>query len=188
MVSEEKQNNNLNNFFKEEYHSLKNYVRSKIEHTTESDAEDIIQDVALRIFSRPSDALPIKNIGGFVYNAIKNRVIDILRTKKERIYDEEKVEKLWSEFTDMFYEDTNDRKYSKELKNKLKIAITELKPGYRDIILAVDFEGYTYKEISKETGIPPGTLMSRRHRAMSLLLKNLEVEKKYKNLNYEKYR
>ncbi len=172
MVSEKQPNNNLNTFFKEEYSSLKGYVRSKIAHTTESDAEDIIQDVALRILSRPTDALPIKNIGGFVYNAIKNRIIDLMRTKKERIYDEKTLEHLWTEFTQMFYDGTAEQ-YPDQLKNNLKTAIMELKPAYRYIILAVDFEGYTYREIADETGIPAGTLMSRRHRAMSILLKNL---------------
>jgi RNA polymerase sigma-70 factor (ECF subfamily) len=63
------------------------------------------------------------------------------------------------------------------LKEKLKEAIAALKPVYSDIIVAVDFEGYTYKEISNQTGIATGTLMSRRHRALSILLKKLKSEK-----------
>ncbi|ASV29993.1 RNA polymerase sigma factor [Maribacter cobaltidurans] len=177
MVSRKQQNNNLTDFFEEEYSSLKGYVRSKITHTAESDAEDIIQDVALRIFSRPLDALPIQNIGGFVYNAIRNRIIDVMRTKKERIRNEKTLELLWTEFASMFYEDFSEE-YPDQLKEKLQQAIAELKPVYRDIVIAVDFEGYTYREISKQTGIPTGTLMSRRHRAMSLLLKKLELVKK----------
>lgn len=177
MVSEKQPNNNLNNFFKEEYQSLKRYVHSKIDYTAESDAEDIIQDVALKIFSRPIDALPIKNIGGFVYGAIRNKIIDVMRVKKERIYDEKAVEDLWTTFADLFYGAT-DNNYPEHLKDSLKNAVMNLKPVYRDIVLAVDFEGYTYKEIAEETGIPEGTLMSRRHRAMSLLLKNLESKNK----------
>lgn len=177
MVTKKQQNNNLAEFFEEEYSSLKGYVRSKIKHTAESDAEDIIQDVALRIFSRPLDALPIQNIGGFVYNAVRNRIIDIMRAKKERIDDEKSLEILWTEFASMFHDDFHEE-YPEQLKEKLKDAITALKPDYRDIIIAVDFEGYTYQEISRQTGIPPGTLMSRRHRAMSLLLKKLKDVKK----------
>ena len=170
-----KENNNLNKFFKEEYSSLKNYVRSKIDHTSESDAEDIIQDVAVRIFSRPKDALPIHNIGGFVYSAIRNKIIDIMRSKKERVYDnEQEVEHLWTAFTALYYQNT-DNKYTDDLKKQLKQAIFQLKQPYRDIILAVDFEGYTYREISEETGISQGTLMSRRHRALSSLQKNLKT-------------
>ncbi|HET8736907.1 MAG TPA: sigma factor-like helix-turn-helix DNA-binding protein, partial [Pricia sp.] len=67
------------------------------------------------------------------------------------------------------------------LKNELKKALGNLKPHYRDIIVAVDFEGYGYKQIAMETGIPQGTLMSRRHRALSILLKDLETKKEIAN-------
>lgn len=177
MVSKKQQQSNLTNFFEVEYNSLKSYVRSKIRQTADSDAEDIIQDVALRIFSRPLDALPIHNIGGFVYNAIRNRIFDIMRVKKERVDDERTLERLWIEFAGLFYENVPDF-YSDDLKEQLKSAIGELKPFYKDIIIAVDFEGYTYKEIAERTGIPPGTLMSRRHRAMAILMKKLELIKK----------
>lgn len=175
MVSDKKPNTILSNFFKEEYQSLKGYVHSKIEYTSESDAEDIIQDVALKLFSRPSDALPINNIGGFVYSAIRNKIIDVMRTKKERIYGEKAVEDLWVAFADLFYR-SSENTYPEHVKDNLKSAVINLKPVYRDIVLAVDFEGYTYREISEETGISQGTLMSRRHRAMSLLLKHLETK------------
>ena len=79
------------------------------------------------------------------------------------------------EFAEVFY-DAPDNQYSEEMKNHLKYAIQSLKPDYRDIIIAIDFEGYSYKEISLETGIPEGTLMSRRHRAISLLFKELEIK------------
>lgn len=174
----EQNEHNLTHFFKEEYQALKGYVRSKIEHTSESDAEDIIQDVALRIFSRPPESLPITNIGGFVYHAIKNKIIDTMRTKKERIRNTDELEVLWTEFASLFYESDTDN-YNSELKSQLKNAIISLKPSYRDIIVAVDFEGYTYKEIAEETGIPSGTLMSRRHRAIAILSKHIEINKEH---------
>lgn len=166
----------LTNFFKDEYHALQGYVRSKIDDTTDGDAEDIIQDVALRIFSRPEDAIPITNVTGFVYHAIRNKIIDIMRTKKGRNNEEEDLEYLWGEFTERFYSGENEQ-YSATLKSKLKVALQELRPEYQDIIMAVDFEGYTYREISEETGISPGTLMSRRHRALSILSKTLNRTK-----------
>ncbi|KQC30424.1 RNA polymerase sigma factor [Flagellimonas eckloniae] len=175
MVSNKENYNNLSDFFDEEYHSLKGYVQSKINNTTERDAEDIVQDVALRIFSRPQDAIPITNIGGFVYSAIKNRIIDIMRTKKETKYDSEGIDTKWAEFAELFYGNA-DNTYSEEMKNQLQMAIMKLKPSYRDIIIAVDFEGYTYREISEQTNISPGTLMSRRHRAISILFRDLKLK------------
>ncbi len=73
--------------------------------------------------------------------------------------------------------DKPDNSYSEQMKDELKKTILSLKPYYRDIIIAIDFEGYTYREISLETGIPEGTLMSRRHRAISLLYKKFETKK-----------
>ncbi len=174
-------NNNLSQFFKEEYQSLKGYVRSKIDDTADSNAEDILQEVALKVFSRAEDAVPINNIAAFVYNAIRNKIVDVLRTRKAKQYDEDRVAELWEEFSGLFYSDDAENK-NPELEQALKEALLQLKPVYRDIILAVDFEGYSYREITAQTGIAQGTLMSRRHRALSLLHKKLN---KKKNKIYE---
>lgn len=175
MASETDNEKQLQAFFDSEYHNLKAYVHSKIENDADRDADDIIQDVALKIFSRKS-ILPINNIGGFVYYSIKNKIIDIMRKGKKTTNIDEDLENQLSGFTDDFY-DNSEKAYSDEMKAALKEAIFNLKPHYREIILAIDVEGYSYKEISEETGIPTGTLMSRRHRAISILFKILENKK-----------
>ena len=180
MAAKTENRNNLASFFNEEYHSLRTYVQSKIRDTSERDAEDIVQDVALRVFSKADDILPINNIGGFVYSAIRNRIIDIMRGKKERKYPSEDIDGQWRDFAELFYGDA-DNSYSPEMEMALQTAVGELKQPYRDIIIAVDFEGYSYKEIAAQTGIPSGTLMSRRHRALSLLSKHLENIKELKS-------
>lgn len=173
---QESDQNKLTSFFNEEYHSLRAYVKSKIEDSTDRDAEDIVQDVAVRIFSRPVDAMPITNIAGFVYNSVRNRIIDLMRSKKGNSYASEDVDQQWQEFAELFYCDA-DNTYAPEVVGALRRAIDQLRSEYRDIIIAIDFEGYTYREIALETGISPGTLMSRRHRALSVLAKVLEKEK-----------
>ncbi|KAB7528845.1 sigma-70 family RNA polymerase sigma factor [Flagellimonas olearia] len=181
MAAKTENRNNLTTFFNEEYHSLRMYVQSKIRNTSERDAEDIVQDVALRIYSRADDLNPINNIGGFVYSAIRNRIIDIMRGRKEHKYPAEEIDRQWQDFAEAFYGDA-DNSYSPALEEELKKAVAALKPAYRDIIIAIDFEGFTYKEIAERTGIPTGTLMSRRHRAMSVLLNNLENSKESKSI------
>lgn len=171
---------NLRSFFDDEYHSLKAYARSRIDDTADRDAEDIVQEVALKLFSRADSLSPIDNIAGFVYNSIRNKIIDLMRKKKKEISLEEDMEKRLFEFTELLYGKT-DNEYSEEMKNELKKAIGRLKPVHRHIIIAIDFEGYNYRELSEETQIPQGTLMSRRHRALSILLKELETKKQ--NIN-----
>lgn len=176
MTSDTKNYNNLKTFFSEEYHSLKAYAKSRIDDSVDRDAEDIVQDVALSIFSRADSASPINNIAGFVYHSIRNKIVDLMRTKKETSRIENEMETRLIEFTELFY-GKSDNAYSEDMKASLKEAIGNLKATYRNIVVAIDFEGYTYKEVSLETGIPEGTLMSRRHRALSILLKKLEHKK-----------
>lgn len=172
MTSETENEQQLKTFFSDEYHNLKAYVHSKIEDSTDRDAEDIIQDVALKILSR-NQRSPVNNIAGFFYHSIKNRIIDLMRKKQRYTHAEDSFESQFTNFVELFYSNS-DNAYSEEMKIKLKEAIFSLKPPHRDIILAVDIEGYSYREIAEETGIPEGTLLSRRHRAISQLHKKLE--------------
>jgi len=164
----------LKDFFSEEYHSLKNYVNSRIKETANRSAEDIIQDVAVKLFSGADRYEPINNVAGFVYRSIRNRIIDVMRTNKPT----ESIENDADFFglTEMLHQSTDNNHPSERMIAILKTSIDQLKPQYRDIIIAIDFEGYTYKEIAIETGIPPGTLMSRRHRAIGVLYKKLNAE------------
>ncbi len=181
MNPESENNKKLKDFFGKEYHALKAYVNSKIRANADRDAEDIIQDVALKLFTGADRYSPINNVAGFVYYAIKNKIIDVMRTNNKQVINHEsQSEAKLVEFASLLY-DTSDNYYAEQMKDELKKAILSLKPDYRDIIIAVDFENYTYKEIALETGVPVGTLMSRRHRAISLLYKNLKHKKEIIN-------
>lgn len=163
----------LKDFFGEEYQSLKAYVSSRIRDTASRTAEDIIQDVALKLFSGADRYGPINNVAGFVYRSIRNKIIDVMRTSKPD--DVVEIDSDLIELAEFIHQSNNDYTSEKTIE-VLKNTIVQLKAPYRDIIMAVDIEGYTYKEISIKTGIPEGTLMSRRHRAIGILYKKLERE------------
>ena len=166
----------LKAFFGREYYALKTYVNSRIQDTSNRTAEDIIQDVALKLFSGADRYAPINNVAGFVYRSIKNRIIDVMRTSKPTVTNSIDIDNNLLNLTEVLHQ-TNEDHVSDEMISVLKEAISQLKPVYRDIVIAVDIEGYAYKEISKETGIPEGTLMSRRHRAIGMLYKKLDINK-----------
>ncbi|MCK8479642.1 RNA polymerase sigma factor [Psychroserpens algicola] len=180
-MNQSENNKKLNTFFNEEYSSLKSYVSSNLKASVNKDAEDIIQDVALKLFTSADRYSPINNVAGFVYRAIRNKIIDVMRSSKRPhvSYDTQNEAKL-TELTHLIYDTASDI-YPEQMKQELKNAIINLKPNYKHIIIAIDFEGYTYKEIEKETGVPIGTLMSRRHRAISLLYKTLKSKQEIIN-------
>lgn len=174
MNLESENSKKLKDFFDREYQSLKIYVSTRIRDTANRNAEDIIQDVALKLFSGADRYAPINNVAGFVYRSIKNKIIDIMRTTKQTNSIE--IDSEFIDLAEILHQSTNNYT-SEKMISVLKNCIQQLKPTYRDIIIAVDFEGYSYKEISKETGIPEGTLMSRRHRAIGMLYKKIEINK-----------
>lgn len=172
-MSETENNKKLNAFFGKEYDRLKLYVSSRISDSADRDAEDIIQDVALKLFSRSNNSSPINNVAGFVYNSIKNKIVDIMRTRKNNTNIQDESESRLVEFMEMVYGDS-DNSYSEQMKLELIKTISKLKPHYKQIIIAIDFEGFSYRELSLKTGTPEGTLLSRRHRAISILNKDLK--------------
>lgn len=172
MTLESENNKKLKDFFAQEYQSLKSYVNYRIQANVNRDAEDIIQDVALKLFSSADRYSPIQNVAGFVYRSIRNRIIDIMRSpKRTSAYDDNDIKESESIDNDPNFDEVL---YSDELKARLHELVLNLKPDYRDIIIAYDFQGYSYKEISQDTGVSEGTLMSRRHRAIAMLHKQIE--------------
>ena len=176
-MSETENSKKLNTFFGTEYGRLKSYVHSKIEDSREADAEDIIQDVALKLFSRADSYSPINNVAGFVYHSIRNKIIDTMRGKRQSSNIQDKSEYELVELMDLFYGQA-DNTYSDRMKHELMKTISQLKPHYREIIIAKDLEGMSYRELAAATGVPEGTLMSRRHRALSILNKELKKIKR----------
>ncbi len=179
MTEQTENYNKLIRFFDAEYQALKGFINSRVDDTADRDAEDILQDVALKLFSKIDHLSPIDNIAGFVYRSVRNKIIDTMRTRKQRLDMDDTMEGPIAELAELFYGE-GEYADADELKEILKEALLSLKPEYREVIMAVDFENITYRELSIETGIPQGTLMSRRHRALSILLKELENKKKNK--------
>jgi RNA polymerase sigma-70 factor (ECF subfamily) len=141
---------------------------------TYSEADDIIQDVALKIFERPDNLSPVKNVAAFVFKAVRNKIIDIMRSSKKDFFPEAILNDFALESTSDLDDNSNDTYNNEEIRNALYNAIHSLKPKYKEIIIAIDFEGKSYKKLSKQMNVPIGTLLNRHHRALSVLTKQLE--------------
>jgi RNA polymerase sigma-70 factor (ECF subfamily) len=66
---------------------------------------------------------------------------------------------------------------------RLKAAIDQLRPEYRSVLLLWGVEGMKYREIAEVQEIPIGTVMSRLHRARSVLAKQLSELAEEKGLS-----
>ncbi len=184
MGSPKEQRSKFEVFFAREHQKSANYVRSLIIGTANLDAEDIVQDVALNIFTRVDFNSPVENVAGYIYRALRNKIIDIQRKKELPVDSMDKEEetkegRIIKQIPDT-EEEVPEIARNEAMQKKMMQAIEKLKPEQQEVIIATDFEGYTFEELSEETGVPIGTLLSRKHRAMAKLY-NMLTDKTINN-------
>lgn len=138
-----------------------------------AEAEDIIQDVALNLFSRPDISAPVENISSYIYRSIRNRIRDLYRKKEPH----ESLENSGHYEKEDFSEDEIEEDlFLEEISENLRSAFLELSPDQQAIIDATIYNGETFESLSKRWGIPIGTLLARKHRAITKLRKELNKQ------------
>ena len=157
--------NKVVEFFWTEYKKWVGYVRKLIDDTAERDAEDVVQDVMLHIFDRADIGAPIEYLSAYIYQSLRNRVVDLLRKRKET-----------SSLSDMILAssiDTADEFEKKELLDKIYQAMDYLNDEERAVVIATEFDGSSFREISEAWGVPLGTLLARKSRALKKIRQKL---------------
>jgi RNA polymerase sigma factor (sigma-70 family) len=171
------QKKSVDSFFRKEYKKLVNFVRMNLDDRYyDASPEDIVQDVVLSLVSRLNPDTQIGNLTGYIYRSLKNRIIDY-RKKKQRtvsmeIFTDRKSENyLKNTIADEAI--TEELDYTNLEPELLHQAIAQLRPDEQAVIIATEFEHHTFEELSGEWGVPLGTLLSRKHRALSKLYRIL---------------
>ena len=158
-------------FLASERDRLVRYVRRLIEDNAERDGEDIVQDVALSLLARTDVLVPIESLSAYVYQSLRNRVIDSLRSRKPSVpYDESDEEEGNGYIAYMLQEgdlDFDKEVTRAELRESIFEAIDGLPDDQKAIVVETEMNGRTFRELSEEWGIPLGTLLARKSRAIA---------------------
>src|SRR5258707_230557 len=111
--------------------------------TDSATAEDILQDVFVKIQSRLSKLEDPAKLQGWLYQIARNAIIDHYRTRKET-----------TEVPDSLpAEDPADDAEMEGLKAAFRRMIYNLTEPYRDALVLTEFEGLTQKELAERLGI-----------------------------------
>lgn len=159
----------IGEFFEENYHQFKRYLRSRFNELNEYDAEDIIQQTIMKLLYKGDDFLSINNLSSYVYTSLQNNARDHFK-KSNRI-------ELHGEYTvemEAGARTVEEEILLKELKAYLKQAIFSLDEDARYIFIETEIKGRSYKDIVDETGIKLGTWLSRKSRAKQKLREALQ--------------
>ncbi len=138
------------------------------------DAEDIAQDVFIRVFNMLDRYNPSFPFSSWLFRITSNLCIDFLRKTKRTIYSiDQPVEGRDGQMSRQFESDTIGPERKLELKEKMQYleeSISALPEKYRIIVILRHQEHLTYEQISEMLGIPLGTVKARIHRARKMIV------------------
>lgn len=156
---------------------LRNFIRRRV--ADEGDAEDILQEVFYETVEAYRGAHPVDLASAWFFQVARNRIIDLFRRKKpeslnEAINDEEGGELTLEDLLPS-PEAGPDAAYARAvLVEQLEDALEDVPDEQREVFLANEVEGRSFKEISEETGVAMSTLISRKRYAVRRLREKLE--------------
>ena len=157
---------------------LGNFIRRRVPDP--GDAEDILQDVFYELVEANRLLMPIEHVTGWLFRVARNRITDLFRKKRPENFSDVAVADEDDEL--LQFEDLlpspdagPEALYARNVfLEELELAIEELPDEQREVFVAHEFEGRSFKEMSAETGVSVNTLLSRKRYAVLHLRERLQ--------------
>lgn len=155
---------------------LLGFIRKRV--NSDADAEDILQDVWFQL-SAIINSQPVEQVGAWLYQVAKNKIIDRYRKKRERPWQTGADDGSdGPEMTGMVpaADDNPETEYQERMVWKqLYRALDELPAEQRDVFVWHELEGIPFSEIAALTGEPISKLVMRKRYAVLHLRKRLQI-------------
>lgn len=156
---------------------LRGFIRSRVPDVL--DAEDILQDVFYKLVEANRLLVPIEHITGWLFQVARNRITDQFR--KQRAQELNEAQALGEDGEELLLEDIlpsadagPDALYArKAMLAELEQALSELPQAQREVFLAHEVEGRSFKEMAAQTSASLNTLLSRKRYAVLYLRERL---------------
>src|SRR6267142_3378442 len=158
---------------------LRNFIRRRVDD--QNDADDILQDVFYELVEAYRLMKPIEKVGAWLFRVARNRIIDVFRKKRPEalpVQNERENENGEPQTLEDLLPSSDagpEAEYARSvLLDALDAALEDLPDDQRDVFVAHEIEGRSFKEISAETGVSVNTLLSRKHHAVLHLRRRLQ--------------
>jgi len=172
------QNRQISEIVAAERSRLRNFIRRRVPDP--ADAEDIVQEVFYELVEANRLLMPIEHVTGWLFRVARNRMTDLFRKKKPETFSDRAVEGEDGELLQI--EDLlpspdagPEALYVRSvLLDELEFALDELPDEQREVFVAHELEGRSFKELSAESGVSVNTLLSRKRYAVLHLRERLQ--------------
>ena len=165
------QDQRISEVVKREQARLLNFIRRRVPDPR--DAEDILQDVFYELVEASRLMQPLEQVTAWLYRVATNRIIDLFRKKKPVTLSDTE----WGTLDDLLpsLEEGPDAAYARTvLLDEIDAALDELPEEQREVFVAHELQGRSFKEIAESSGVGVNTLLSRKHYAVLHLRKRLQ--------------
>jgi RNA polymerase sigma factor (sigma-70 family) len=175
-----KQDQRISEAIEREQARLRNFIRRRV--ADRDDAEDILQDVFYELVEAYRLMKPVEQVTAWLFRVARNRIIDLFRKKsREALRNQppevtEDGETLPLEELLPSPDAGPDAAHARSvLLEELDAALDELPDEQREVFIAHELMGYSFKEIAARTGVSLNTLLSRKHYAVLYLRDRLQA-------------
>jgi RNA polymerase sigma factor (sigma-70 family) len=174
------QNRRISEILAREQAKLRQFIRKRVPN--EGDAEDIFQDVFYELVAAYRLMKPVEQAGAWLFRVARNRIIDLFRHKRPVVLGNGSIPlpengeaRQWEELLPS-PEAGPEALYARSiLLEELDAALDDLPEEQRDVFVAHELEGTSFKEMSETTGVSINTLLSRKRYAVLQLQRRLRA-------------
>jgi len=156
---------------------LRNFIRRRVPN--EADVEDLLQEVFYELVAANRLLMPIEYVTGWLFRVARNRITDLFRKKRPENFTDaagmdEEGELLQIEELLPSPDAGPEALYVRSvLLDELEHALAELPDDQREVFVAHELEGRSFKELSAKSGVNVNTLLSRKRYAVLHLRERL---------------
>jgi RNA polymerase sigma factor (sigma-70 family) len=173
-----RQDQRITDLVQREESRLRNFIRRRVPDPR--DAEDILQDVFSKLVEANRLLMPIEHVTGWLFRVARNRITDLFRKEQPESFSDAAVVDENQELLELedllpSPEAGPEALYARHLLlDELELAIAELPEEQREVFVAHEFEGQSFKEMAARTGVSVNTLLSRKRYAVLHLRDRLQ--------------
>lgn len=174
------QNRRISEILAREQARLRQFIRKRV--PDESDAEDIFQDVFYELVAAYRFMKPMEQAGAWLFRVARNRIIDLFRRKRPAVLGNDSIPlaedgeaRQWEELLPSADAGPEALYARSILLEELDAALDDLPQEQRDVFIAHEIEGTSFKEMSEATGVSVNTLLSRKRYAVLQLQRRLQA-------------
>jgi RNA polymerase sigma factor (sigma-70 family) len=180
IISMTEQERKISEIIAREGSRLRNFIRKRVPN--ETDAEDLLQEVFFEVVEASRLMQPIEQWGAWMFQVARNRIIDLFRKKRVEpsaselmAVSEDGEEHLLQDLLPSPDAGPAEAYARTILLDELTDALAELPEEQREVFIAHEIEGYSFKEIAARTGVNINTLLARKRYAVLHLRHRLQA-------------